>query len=389
MLDTNKISVELCKFFEQCKDLLIYKEKYKEILTYSYENLSNSPNKFFDKVNTYSIPFLFAYPYKGFGDFLLVSDSTNKYKVGSVDGSQIEDFDYIIMYSAYDFLINTGSIILDYKNSDVPYRVAEPKIFSINEIREFIGLDTFDIRSYSKADLISSIRTYHEYNEALNIIDRLSEKDLLLMDGGLVQWHLQDKPFELKRIIVDKISDVLNRCELKNIYVVGYISGSKAKDVVNCLKISNCKDNTFNCDRCKDEFCSYLDSIDDSFLFRSYFKADSDKYVATPVFQSRAKITNIYKLPVYFFYLYNNDEFARIEITEKNIKNISIITSELKDQLDKGFGYPVALAEAHEMAVISDSDKTNFERIMKTINPEFDLNFTSRSKVLSKKFKFV
>jgi hypothetical protein len=38
---------------------------------------------------------------------------------------------------------------------------------------------------------------------------------------------------------------------------------------------------------------------------------------------------------------------------------------------------------------VGDNDKTNFERIMKTINPEFDLNFTSRSKVLSKKFKFV
>lgn len=388
MLDTNKISVELCKFLEQCKDLLIYKEKYREILTSSYENLSNSPNEFFDKVSAYSIPFLFAYPDKGFDDFLLVGDSTNKYKVGSADGSQIEDFDYI-MSGINDFLINTGSIILDYENCDVPYRITEPKIFSMNEIREFIGSDTFDIRSYSKADLISSIRTYYEYNEALNLIDGLSEKDLLLMDGGLVQWHLQDKPIDLKRIIVDKISEVLNRGDLRNIYVLGYISGSKAKDVVNCLKIYNCKDNTFNCDRCKDEFCSYLDSIDDSFLFRSYFKADFDKYIATPVFQSRAKITNIYKLPIYFFYLYNDDEFARIEITENNIKNISIITSELKDQLDKGFGYPVALAEAHEMAVISDSDKANFERIMKTINPEFELNFTSRNKVLSKKFKFV
>ncbi len=388
MLDTNKISVELCKFFEQCKDLLFFKEKYKEILISSYKNLSNSPYGFFDKVNTLNIPFLFAYPDKGFEDFLLIGNSSNKYKVGSVDGSQIEDFDYI-MSGVYGFLINTGSIIIDYEDCNVPYRTSNPKIFSMNEIREFTGSDIFDVRSYSKAELISSIRTYYEYKEAMNLIDRLEEKDLLLMDGGLVQWHLQDKPLNLKRIIVDKISEVLSRGDLRNIFIVGYISGSKAKDVVNCLKIYSCKNNTFDCNRCNDEFCYYLDNIDDSFLFRSYFNADSDELIATPVFQSRAKITNIYKLPIYFFYLYNNNEFARIEITEKNIKNIPIITNELKDQIEKGFGYPVALTEAHEMAVISDSDKINFERVIRTINPEVEFNYTSRNKVLSKKFKFV
>ncbi|MDD3427452.1 MAG: DNA double-strand break repair nuclease NurA [Caldisericia bacterium] len=388
MLDTTKISVELCKFFEQYKEMFLFKEKYKEILMSSYKNLSNSSHDFFDKVNLLNIPFLFAYPYKGFEDFQIIDDSSNMYRAGSVDGSQIENFDYV-MSGVYDFLINIGSIILDYENCDVPYRFSYPKIFNINEIREFTGLDTFDIRSFSRTELISSIRTYYEYDEALNLIDRLKEGDLLFMDGGLVQWHLQDKPINLKKIIVDKISEVLNKGELRNIYIVGYISGSKAKDVVNCLKIYNCKNNTFDCNRCNDEFCYYLDNIDDSFLFQSYFKVDSNEFVATPIFQSRAKITNIYKLPIYFFYIYNSDEFARIEITQNNIKNVSIITKKIKDQLDKGFGYPIVLSEAHEMAVVGDNDKTNFERIMKTINPEFDLNFTSRSKVLSKKFKFV
>lgn len=388
MLETTKLSIELCKFFEQNKHLVSFREKFKEELISSYENLSLSVYEFFDKVNTLNIPFLFALPNKGFKDFLLVNSSSFKYRVGSVDGSQIEDFDYIVS-GAYEFLINIGSIVIDYENCSVPYRISKPEIFGLNEISEFIGSEIGEYRSYSKAELISSIRTYCEYSEAMNLLDMLKDGDLLLMDGGLVQWHLQDKPLRLKNIVVDKICKVLSEADYRNVYVVGYISGSKASDVVNCLKIHNCKNNSFDCKKCSDEFCNFLDYIDDSFLFNTFFKATSNELVATPIFQSRAKITTLYRTPVYFFYLYNDSEFARIEISKGSIENVFDVTKKLNDQMDKGFGYPVSLAEAHEMAVVSDNDKANFERIMKTMSPEFEFNLTRRNKVISKRIKFI
>ena len=330
MLDTNKLSIELFKFFERNRDSLSFKEKFKDDLISSYESLSDAIEEFFDKVNTLSIPFLFALPNEGFSNFLSINDSSDKYRAGSVDGSQIEDFDYVVS-TAYEFLINIGSIILDYENSSVPYHISKPRILGSNEVSELTGLDLNISRSYSKGELIASVRTYYEYDEALLLLDMLKNRDLLLMDGGLVQWHLQDKSLEFKEIIIDKISQVLNKADAKNIYVVGYISGSRASDVVNCLRIHNCKRNLFDCRGCSDEFCKFLDYIDDSFLFHSVFGSCTDELIATPVFQSRARITSIYGTPIYFFYLCNNTEFARVEISKNSIENVTDIAKKLHD----------------------------------------------------------
>jgi len=389
LLDTKKLSAELFNFFENNKNFAYTQEKFYDDLISSYERLSNSFEQFLDVVNTKSIPFLFALPYDDLRDFQKVSNCSDYYRVGSVDGSQIEDLNYF-MWNRNEFLINVGSIIIDYENFFIPYHESKPKIFDSNAIKELFREDFAELSQYSKSDLISSVRTYYEYDEAIRLVDFIKREDLLLMDGGLVQWHLQDKPVELKNIVVNKISELLNKADSNGVHLLGYISGSRASDVVNCLKIHNCKDNLFRCISCRNEFCKFLESINDSTLFTLvYPPLDENKLILTPIFQSRARITSTYGVPIYFFYIYNENEFARVEFSKNSIGNVSSFSMKLKDQIDKGFGYPIALTEAHESAVVSECDKINFERIVESMSSQFEVSFKKRSKVLSKKLKFI
>lgn len=389
MLDTKKVSSELVKFFDNNKNIFHNQEKFNNNLLSSYEVLSNSLERFFDLVNIKSIPFLFALPYSDLRSFKIINNYVCNYRVCSIDSSQIEDFDYF-MWNRNEFLINVGSIVIDYENFSIPHYNSKPKIFDSETIKEIFYEDFSELNQYSKDDLISSIRTYCEYEEAIAVINFLKREDLILMDGGLVQWHLQDKPNGLKNSVVNKITELLNKTDNSEIYLLGYISGSRASDVVNCLKINNCKYESFSCRSCEDEFCKYLDNINDSILFSTVNPPENEEdLIITPIFQSRAKITNIYGVPIYFFYIYNKEEFARVELSKNNIKNIPFISARLKDQINKGFGYPIALIEAHESSVVSESDKINFERMVETMSPQFELNIKKRNKVLSKKLKFI
>ena len=66
---------------------------------------------------------------------------------------------------------------------------------------------------------------------------------------------------------------------------------------------------------------------------------------------------------VYFCYLHVGTEIARIEVpawVAQDEKLSSTALSLIVAQVNKGFGYPVALAEAHNQAVVRGADRSSF-----------------------------
>jgi hypothetical protein len=66
---------------------------------------------------------------------------------------------------------------------------------------------------------------------------------------------------------------------------------------------------------------------------------------------------------IYFCYVHVGTEVARIEVPQWVAENSALLHQALSltlAQVNKGFGYPVALAEAHNQAVVRGGDRARF-----------------------------
>jgi NurA-like 5'-3' nuclease len=111
------------------------------------------------------------------------------------------------------------------------------------------------------------------------------------------------------------------------------------------------------------------------------------------VFISPSKIQKRYGgHRVYFFYLKVDDEVARVEIpqwvaTDENLLNLAHAL--VLDQCQRGQGYPVALSEAHEKAVVTGVDREEFWQLVESFLIEERLPSLSSAKSQSKRTRWV
>ena len=95
---------------------------------------------------------------------------------------------------------------------------------------------------------------------------------------------------------------------------------------------------------------------------------------------------------VYFFYLRVNDEIARVEVpgwVAMDENRLNIVHTLVLDQCQRGQGYPVALSEAHEKAVITAADREQFWQLVESSLVEEHLPSLGSAKSLSKRTRWV
>jgi NurA-like 5'-3' nuclease len=95
---------------------------------------------------------------------------------------------------------------------------------------------------------------------------------------------------------------------------------------------------------------------------------------------------------VYFFYLRVDDEIARVEIPQWVAADetlLNLVHSLVLDQCRCGQGYPVALSEAHEQAVVTGADRENFWQLVESSLVEEHLPSLGSAKSFSKRTRWV
>jgi len=95
---------------------------------------------------------------------------------------------------------------------------------------------------------------------------------------------------------------------------------------------------------------------------------------------------------VYFSYLRLDDEIARVELPRWVAVNeglLSLVHSLVLDQCQRGQGYPVALSEAHEKAVVTGADRENFWQLVDSSLIEEHLPSLISAKSQSKRTRWV
>ena len=224
---------------------------------------------------------------------------------------------------------------------------------------------------------------------------------LALSDGTLILWMLETETEDFRARTLDAFQEHLAAARSCGIPLVGYISQPQSRDVVNALRVHVCPKEKANCDLyCPNPNkprqpleappCAYPDRIQDHELFASLLEPGQ----RSAVFRSRSKIFSQYRPDnhIHFFYLHTGREVARVEFpawVSDDPALLALTHALCYDQARKGDGYPIALAEAHEQAVVRAAEKAAFFQMMQRAFVATGQTVAITQKALSKRARRV
>ena len=316
------------------------------------------------------------YPLPGWqgklGEAIPVEPITKNYCALSVDGSQI----YPDKHQGTNcFLINTGSVLLSYGEKPQVHIDSEPYVFTPSSSEDNFSITT---------ELVNCKRQELEFQAGIELYAQAkNEQAVLLFDGSLIFWHLDAKDQNLKDQFLNSYLTSLDELHQNNALVAGYISLPKSKDVVNLVRVVLENPNKFGCEISDQENINHMvDAAICSFFLPQFHR--------TIVFKSNASITKQYPehLKPHFFYLHVGDEIGRVEVPAwiaKDETKVATIARVIIDQCQKGRGYPVVLAEAHEQAVVKGPDREFFYQLITKFGIERKRRINISQKSLKKR----
>lgn len=192
-----------------------------------------------------------------------------------------------------------------------------------------------------------------------------SPPTLALVDGSLIYWFLEQLPAEARRHILPPILEAWSRLRALGIPLIGYISASRSGEGLNFCRLEACPYPTPDC-------LSHCDGQTDTAPCQVFAPLRDVTYWATVLapgersllWRSSAPILEHYgDHTIYFCYAHVGSEVARLEMPAWVVKDPVLLDSALRlvlTQVQKGYGYPVTLAEAHNQAVVRGGDRQRF-----------------------------
>jgi len=285
--------------------------------------------------------------------------------VFATDGSQIAPSHHEI---AYCYLINVGRVMLHYGQSLYPLLDSLPEVFYRPEdlyVSRQWGIRTEEWmghrRTVSEASMLAEMacRWVKPPGSHMDI------PNLAMVDGSLIYWFLEGLPGDARDRILPPILEAWEQMRSVNVPLFGYISASRSLEALNFLRLEACPKDTPDCmTHCAgiiDKLpCQVVEPLRDAALWGTLLKPGQ----RSPLFRSSARILDLYSSHrIYFCYINVGQEVARVEMPEWVAQNSSLLNQALSltlAQVHKGYGYPVALAEAHNQAVVRGGDRVRF-----------------------------
>ncbi|NES97613.1 MAG: DNA double-strand break repair nuclease NurA [Desertifilum sp. SIO1I2] len=278
----------------------------------------------------------------------------------ATDGSQIAPSHHEI---AYCYLINVGRVILHYGQNRYPLLDSLPEIFYRPEdlyISRQWGIRTEEWMSYrrtvSEAASLAELATQADFH---------STPTLAMVDGSLIYWFLDQLPIDARDRILPPILEAWQALQTLRIPFVGYLSASRNSEALNFLRLEACPHNVPNCalhcNGITDEApCQVFQPLRDTAIWSNLLQPGQ----RSGLWRSSARILDRYgEQAIYFCYVHVGTEIARVEFPQWMAQDANLLDCALSltlAQVQKGYGYPVALAEAHNQAVVKGGDRARF-----------------------------
>lgn len=287
----------------------------------------------------------------------------------STDGSQIVPSHHEV---AAAFLVNIASVVLPYGTGARAELSSTPTLFFRDED---LYIDYGGQRVQVTGEILGMRRTIMEFQclmQKAREAQRQGHPTCGMADGSLILWQLEGKPQDYQQPTLSQYLACLESARLQGIPVMGYISRPRSRDLVNALRVGLCPETVPNCDRCPYKAlpqlpCAEIEGLSDRRLFERLLQ-DGER---SPVFDSGSRILDTYGAHrIGFFYLHVGTEVARIEIPQwvaAQSDLLDLVHAVAYTQAQKGGGYPIALAEAHQQAVVRGSERDMFYEMVTTV----------------------
>jgi NurA domain len=291
------------------------------------------------------------------------------FTVVAADGSQIAPSHHEVIPA---FLLNIATVVLHYGTGERAEFSSTPTLFYREE-------DLYTAYGGQQVQVVGEImgmrRTIMEFQSLLRqatTAQNSGHRTCALSDGSLILWQLEGKPDDYQQPILQHYLACLETARVHRIPVAGYISRPRSRDVINALRVGLCPETAPNCDRCPyTELpklpCAEIDGLSDRSLFERLLQPGE----RTPVFTSASRILSAYGAHrIVFFYLHVGTEVARIEIPHwvaTTPELLDFVHAVAYDQAQKGDGYPVALAEAHQHVVVRGAERDLFYEMVTAV----------------------
>jgi hypothetical protein len=304
-----------------------------------------------------------------------------QHSVIATDGSQISPSHHEI---AYCYLINTGRIAIHYGQNRHPKLDSIPEVIYKNEdlyVSRQWGISTEEWmghrRTVAEAIALAELGDMAQADRpaisaTLNPAEMSADHPhtLALTDGSLIYWFLDTLPGEARDRILPPILDAWDSLAERRIPLIGYLSASRSSEAANFLRLVACPHDTPNCaqhcppdetSKIRQLDCRVFEPLRDTSLWGTILEPGQ----RTGLWKSSNAILKHYgdRHAVYFCYVHVGTEIARIDLPAWVAEDEALREFALGAtiaQVQKGYGYPVALAEAHNQAVVRGGDRQRF-----------------------------
>ena len=300
------------------------------------------------------------------------------------------------------YLINIGSVVLRYGRE--PDAILESCATLYSGDQDLVLVDPSGSRAEPMERALLGVKRAVEECRALADLAQMLPAELpslALLDGSLILWGLAGQAHPefvrdelLNKGFLEALSRIKEARGKMKLAVASYISLPRSTDVVNALRIAICPHDPVDCDRhCPGrgsaKECDTVAGIEDRVLFGALL-GDGER---SSNFTSLSSIVRNYyrEHEVLFFYLKVDDEIARVEcprwVADRGLADL--VHALVLDQCRRGQGYPVALTEAHEKAVITGPEREQFQQLIEVALEEKMLSATTSAKSRSKRTRWI
>jgi hypothetical protein len=305
----------------------------------------------------------------------------DKLTVIAVDGSQIEP-DYHEVSAC--FVINVGGAVFHYEPLPFPGMASltsEPRLFFRPEEIEPEAESEARFGTWEDLDATRMLAESGRLAELLGAAKDPGRPLLAFLDGPLIAWRLAwIEPRSRRQEAARNFLLALDAGRDAQAPVVGYLSRTRSPDVISLLKFSCCETAVTTghfCPRCEtawrqrgvsrtgdDAPCfAAVDGLIDTDVFQQVLSRPGQR---SAVFESNSSVLEqLYgeHRRIGFFFLNAGLEIARVEVPEwvwQDAAMLTLVHAAVYDQIRLGKGYPIALSEAHEQAVVRGPERQAF-----------------------------
>ena len=329
------------------------------------------------------------------------------FSVVAADGSHIDVNRHLPLRCA---LINIGGCRLTYGASPDAEMFSRPRLRTSDAELFLQDPGSPSARQPVEGALMGLVRTVEEAAALADAVEAGGGlPTLALLDGTLVLWELGGElpprgrypDYVRARLLDDGLLAALDRIRdasmRRQVAVASYISLPNSSEVVNLLRLGLCDwDPVGHCQtHCRalvpgTRRCDAAHGLTDRELFERTLAPGQ----RSAVFASRSPVArDAYGVHrVHFFYVNVGEEIGRVEVpawVAVEPALLSLTHALVVDNARRGAGYPVALQEAHEQAVVTGADREAFRNMVERALEERGLPVYTSQKQRSKRRPWV